>query len=176
VWLAAATRRALAGRDIGARGADALAFAPPAVLALVIALGVIGPQRAIRQAGARVDNLRAVAAAVAARERSGDAVLYLPRDAALVGVAYPAPFRRLRDIGLGESPVASATLRGTAASPAVIAVRLRDVRRLWTIQWVNPLSRSTAVPPSLAALLAPLQRAGRWRIQSVLLSLYLRKR
>ena len=176
VWLAAATRRALAAREPGARGADALAIAPSAVLALVIVLAVIGPQGAIRQVGARVDNLRAVATAIAARERSGDAVLYLPRDAALVGVAYPAPFRRLRDVGLGESPVASATLRGTAASHSVIAARLRDVGRLWTIQWASPLSRSTAVPPSLAALLTPLQPAGHWRIQSVLLRLYVRKR
>jgi mannosyltransferase len=102
-------------------------------------------------------------------------VLYLPRNTALVGVAYPAPFRRLRDIGLGKSPVASATLRGTEAPPGVVAARLRSVRRVWTVQWVNPLSRSSAVPPSLARLLAPLRLGGRWRIQSVLLRLYVRR-
>ena len=113
---------------------------------------------------------------IAARERPGDAVLYLPRDAELVGVAYPAPFRRLVDVGLGQTPIASATLRGTSAAPAVIAARLRDVRRLWTIQWASPLSRSTAAPAYLARLLAPLRSAGRWRIQSVLLRLYVRNR
>jgi mannosyltransferase len=175
-WLAVVTRRALAGRGLGTRLSDSLAFAPSVALAAVIVIAVISPQREIRQVGARVDDLRAVASVIAARERPDDAVLYLPRDTALVGVAYPAPFRRLRDVGLGETPIASATLRGTAASPAVIAARLRGVRRLWTVQWAKPLSRSTAAPANLARLLAPLRPAGRWRIRSVLLRLYVRKR
>jgi len=176
VWLGVLTRRALAGRGLGTRLPDALAAAPSAALAAVIVIAAIGPQREIRQVSARVDDLRAVASVIAARERPGDAVLYLPRDAELVGVAYPAPFRRLVDVGLGQTPIASATLRGTSAAPAVIAARLRDVRRLWTIRWASPLSRSTAAPAYLARLLAPLRSAGRWRIQSVLLRLYVRNR
>jgi len=174
VWLAVVTRRALAGRGLGIRQADALAVAPSAVLVAVMVSALIGPQREIRQVTARVDNLRAVAGVISAREQPGDAVLYLPRDTALVGVAYPAPFRRLRDVGLGESPVASATLRGTEAPLEVVAARLRSVRRVWAVQLVNPLSRSVTVPPSLARLLAGLRLTGRWRIQSVLLRLYLR--
>jgi len=176
VWLAAVTRRALAGRGIGARRADALAAAPSALLAAVILIAVTGPQREVRQVGARVDNLREVAQVIAKRERPGDAILYLPRDTALVGVAYPAPFRRLRDIGLGESPLASATLRGTAAPLHVVAARLRGVRRVWTVQWASPLSPAISVPRDMARLLAPLRLAGRWRIQSVLLRLYVRRR
>jgi mannosyltransferase len=176
VWLAVVTRLALAGRGLGSGRADALALAPAAVLAAIIVIAVIGPQREIRQVTARADDLRAVATVIAARERPGDAVLYLPRDTALVGVAYPAPFRRLRDIGLGESPLASATLRGTAAPQSVVAARLRDAQRVWTVQWVSPLSRSTTVPPGMARLLAPLRVIGHWRIQSVLLGLYARPR
>jgi mannosyltransferase len=174
VWLAVLTRRGLAGHGLRTRQADALAIVPSVVLAAVIVIALIGPQREIRQVTARADNLRAVASVIAAREQPGDAVLYLPRNTALVGVAYPAPFRRLRDIGLGKSPVASATLRGTEAPPGVVAARLRGVPRVWTVQWVNPLSLSSAVPPSLARLLAPLRLGGRWRIQSVLLRLYVR--
>ena len=177
VWLAAATRRGLAGRGLAARGlggrrADALAVVPSAALAVVIVVAVAGPQREIRQPDARADDLRAVASVIAARERPGDAVLYLPRDAALVGVAYPAPFRKLRDIGLGTSPVASATLRGRAAPPGVVAARLRGVRRVWTVQWAEPLSRATAAPASLTRLLTSMRVVGRWHIQSVVLRLY----
>ncbi len=172
-WLAAASRRALAGRGLGPRRADILAVAAPAVLAVLIAGVLVGPQREIRQPGARADDLRAVAGVVAARERAGDAVLYLPRDAELVGVAYPAAFRRLRDIGLGRSAVASATLRGLPAPPDVVAARLRGVRRVWTVQWAGPLSRSGAAPASLTRLLTSMRAIGRWHIQSVVLRLYL---
>ncbi|MGN6791139.1 MAG: glycosyltransferase family 39 protein [Streptosporangiaceae bacterium] len=172
VWLVRLTRRALAGRGLRPRLSDVLAAVPSAVLALIIVGFLIGPQREIRQVSARPDNLKAVAAVVARHERPGDAVLYLPRDTDLVGVAYPAAFRHLRDIGLGRSALASGTLRGIAAPPQVVASRLGQVRRLWTVQWANPLSRSTAAPSQLTRLLSRLHLIGRWRIQSVVLRLY----
>ncbi len=172
VWLATVTTRALAGRHLGRRLADVLAVVPPAVLALVVAGAVIGPQREIRQVGARADDLRAVANVIARHERPGDAILYLPRDAELVGVAYPAPFRRLRDIGQAKSPVASATLRGLPASPRVVAARLASVRRVWVVQWAHPLSRSSAAPAGLSRLLDGLHLIGRWQVQSVVLRLF----
>jgi mannosyltransferase len=172
VWLATLTRRALSGRDLDRRLADLLAAVPSAVLVLVIAGAVIGQQRAIRQVTARADDLRAVASVVARHERSGDAILYLPRDAELVGVPYPAPFRRLRDIGQAESPVASATLRGLPASPGVVAARLATVPRVWTVQWAHPLSRSSAAPARLTRLLDGLHLIGRWQVKSVVLRLF----
>ena len=138
----------------------------------MIVIALLGPQRAIRQVSARPDNLRMVAKVIAARERSGDAILYLPWDTELTGVAYPAAFRPLRDIGLAGGPVSSATLRGLPAPPRVVAARLRGVRRLWTVEWANPLSRSSAAPAGLTRLLAGLNLVGRWRIQSVVLSLF----
>jgi mannosyltransferase len=175
IWLAVLTRRAVAGRGLGPRRANLLAVLPSAALVLVIIAALIGPQAAIRQVSARADNLRGVSKVIAAHERPGDAILYLPQDAELVGVAYPAAFRPLRDIGLAEGPVASATLRGLPAAPQAIAARLNSVRRLWTVEWANPLSSSIAAPAGLTRLLAGLHLIDRWRIQSVVLSLYTRR-
>ncbi len=172
VWMVILTRRALAGRGLRPRAADVLAALPSAVLALIIVAALVGPQREIRQVNARPDDLRAVAAVVARHEQPGDAVLYLPRDTSLVGVAYPAAFRHLRDIGLGKSAVASGTLRGLAAQPRLVASRLAQVRRVWTVQWTNPLSRSTVAPAALTRLLAALHLVRTWRVQSVVLRLY----
>jgi mannosyltransferase len=173
IWAARMTRRVLAGRGLPGRRADLLAAAVPAAAVLAIAAALIGPQRAVRQDSARADNLRAVAAVIARHELPGDAILYLPRDTELVGVAYPAPFRRLSDIGLGRSAVASGTLRGTPAAASVVAARLRQVRRVWTVQWAVPLSRTTEAPASQTRLLTRMRLIGRWHIQSVILRLYL---
>ena len=108
------------------------------------------------------------------REHPGDAILYLPWDTALVGLAYPAPFTRLRDIGLGESPIASATLRGLPASQATVAARLRSVSRVWTVQWTPPQPTVGPAGSGSTALLAAraFRLVRRWRIESVFLSLY----
>jgi mannosyltransferase len=172
VWLVTLTRRALAGRGLQPRLADLFAAAPSAVLALLIVGILIGPQRDIRQVNARPDDLKAVAAVIAGRERPGDAVLYLPRDADAVEQAYPASFHHLRDVGLGESPLASATLRGIGAPPRVVASRLGHVRRLWTVQWAHPLSKSSVAPSQLTRILSGLHLIRQWRIQSVVLRLY----
>ena len=172
VWLTVLARRALAGRGLDRRAADTLAIVPAAVLVLATIALLVGAQRVVRLPGSKPDNLRAVAAVVGRNERPGDAIVYLPQDAELVGVAYPAPFRHLRDIGLGTSPDASGTLRGLPASPAVVAARLRTVSRLWTVQWAHELGQATAVPASLARLLRPLRLIRTWHVQSVLLRLY----
>ncbi|HEX5188820.1 MAG TPA: glycosyltransferase family 39 protein [Streptosporangiaceae bacterium] len=172
VWLVRLTRRALAGRGLRPRMADVLAVIPSAVLALLLVTALAGPQREIRQVSARPDNLRAVAAVIAGHERADDAVLYLPRETSFAAVAYPAAYRHLRDIGLGRSALASRTLRGTEAEPRLVASRLARVRRLWTLQLANPLSRSTAAPSQLTRLLSGLRLVRRWRIGSIVLRLY----
>jgi mannosyltransferase len=174
VWLVRLTADAVARRGLDGRRAQAVAVLPSALLAVVVLAALVSPQLAIRKPTARADDLRAVSAVLAAHERAGDAVLYLPWDTAVVGMAYPAPFARLRDIGLGTSPIASATLRGLPARRSVLAARLRTVRRVWTVQWtpsqpsVGPAGQgSTSVLTSAGFLLVR-----RWRIQSVFLSLY----
>ncbi len=171
-WLAVLIRRALAGRELGDRSAELLAIAPSAVLAAAIVLALISPQREVRLTPARADDLRAVAAVIGKRELPGDAILYLPWNTELVGVAYPAPFGKLRDIGSGASPIVSATLRGLPAGPGVVAARLRGVARVWTVQWAKPLTPGSAAPVGLTGLLSRMRMIGRWQVQSVVLRLY----
>ena len=170
VGLVALSRRAL-GRGVAGQRARVLALLPSALLIGVIVAVLAGPQRAIRLPDSRPDNLRAVAATLSRQERPGDAILYLPWDTALVGMAYPAPFDRLRDVGQGSSPIASHTLRGLAASPAVVAGRLRGVSRVWAVRWS---AAQPAVGPADTALLTAngFRQVRRWSIGSVILSLY----
>ena len=174
VWLATLTRRWLAGRPWPrlARRAQALSFVPSAVLAALIALAVAGPQAETRLTASRADDLRTISAVLAARERPGDAVLYLPRLVSVIGRAYPQPFDKLRDIGQRTDPVASGTLLGVPAPPGVVAGRLHGVHRVWVVEWVHPLAPDSVPPPNLLRLLTPLHMAGSWLIQSVLIILY----
>src|SRR6185437_6874545 len=108
VWLAKLTRDAAAARGVAAGRIRLLALLPSALLAVAVIAALIGPQRAIRLPSARADNLRAVAAVLTANERPGDAILYLPWDTAVISKAYPAPYAKLRDVGLSQTPIASA--------------------------------------------------------------------
>lgn len=150
-----------------------VAILPSVILVAAVVAALIGPQAAIRLPSARADNLRAVAATLSANERPGDAILYLTWDTALAGVAYPGPFTRLRDIGLGVSPIRSATLRGLPAPPAVVAARLHSVTRVWTVQWTPVLFSAGGASPGLLST-SGLRLTRRWHISSVVLSLYTR--
>lgn len=169
------TRKLLTGADSPEpERARTLAVVPPVLAALIVAGALAGPQWAIRQAGSRTDDLRAVAATLAANERGGDAIVYLPWDTRMVAAAYPAPFRRLRDIELGASPVASATLRGLQERPAVVVARLRGAGRVWAVRWAQPLPGGGGDRTDLAtaAAIAHMRLIRRWNIASVILSLY----
>jgi mannosyltransferase len=168
-WLA----RWIAGSPAGRR-IPALAWAVPLVILALAAALLVGPQRAARLTSARPDNLRGVSAVVAANERPGDAVFYLPSEVRVVSMAYPAPFRGLRDLALKAPPAASGTLSGTQVWAPVLARRFTGVRRVWLIQWADQLS----VPPGTSigreelALLHGMRLVRRWTVQSVVLSLY----
>ena len=149
-----------------------LSVVPSAALAVLFACSVIGPQVAIRQPDSRADNLRLLASIVATHEQPGDAILYLPRKTVVIGMAYPVPYSKLRDIGLQEGPIPSDTLRGLPAAPSVVAARLPGVRRVWTVEWLHPLASDSEPPADLVRLLAPMHMVGSWQIQSVLLCLY----
>lgn len=166
VWLTVVPGEAAARRGIPA-------VLLPAVVVAAIIVGLVGPQRAIRQPTARADNLRAVAAVLSSHERPGDAILYLPWDTAVISNAYPAPYAKLRDVGLGRTPIASATLRGQPAAPGVVTARLRGVSRAWTVQWTTPLPSVGPVRTGLVTG-SGLRLIRRWRVASVLLSLYAR--
>jgi mannosyltransferase len=168
-WLA----RWIAGSPAGWR-IPALAWAVPLVILALAAALLVGPQRAARLTSARPDNLRGVSAVVAANERPGDAVFYLPSEVRVVSMAYPAPFRRLRDLALAASPAVSGTLTGTQVRAPVLARRFTGVRRMWLIQWADQLSAapSTNIGREELALLRGMRLVRRWTVQSVVLSLY----
>lgn len=170
-WLARLARMtALGGRR------PALAILAPALLAVVLVAVLAGPQQRIRTDAARTDDLARVTAVIAANERPGDAILYTPWDTRVVGLTYPGPFTKLRDIGLGRSPVASATLTGQPASARVLARRFTQVQRLWAVRWsyVRRLPTHTAVQREQAKLIAAMVLVRRWFVKSVEISLYVR--
>jgi mannosyltransferase len=164
----------LARRLPGGQRSRAVAVLPSAVLAAVLAITLTGPQLAVRVTTNRTDDLRTVTAIVAANERPGDAIMYLPQTTRVVSMAYPAPFRRLRDVALGQSPASSATLLGVETSVPVLAGRLAGVRRIWTVNWQNSLTSLTSdrLAGQEEAQLSHMRLIGQWYVMSVVLSLY----
>ena len=138
------------------RGIPALAWGTPAVILVVLAALVAGPQRAARLTSARPDNLRGVSAVVAANMRPGDVVFYLPSEVRVVSMAYPAPFGELRDLALKQSPVESDSLTGTQVWAPVLAKRFAGpppVHRVWLVQWADQLSVRPSTKIGLEELL-----------------------
>jgi len=154
----------------------------PVALAAVVVLGLaallVGPQGAIRQTAARPDNLRLASAIVAANEQPGDVVFYIPLDSQVLGTGYPAPFERLRDIALAESPIASGTLTGTEiTSPALLKSRFTDVRRVWVVTGAGNYKFPVPNTPVDEEKMALIAAAGmhiihRWVAGVVMLTLY----
>jgi mannosyltransferase len=151
---------------------------PAALVIAVLAALLAGPQQAIRQTAARPDNLRKASAVMAAHEQPGDVVFYIPFTMRVLGTGYPAPFLRLRDIALGKSAIASATLTGTEiTSPAELKSRFTDVRRVWVVtgasnyKFPKPVTRMDKEKLALLAG-AGLRVIGRWQAGEVMLTLY----
>jgi mannosyltransferase len=155
-----------------------VAWVPAAVVVVALAALLISPQHAIRQSSARPDNLRLASQIVAANERPGDVVFYLPVNMHVLGTGYPAPFLKLRDIALAESPIASATLTGTEVStPAELASRFTDVSRVWVVTGGSGDKFPTPGNPvdkEKLALLSGWHIVHRWMAGEVMLTLYAR--
>jgi len=153
-----------------------LAWLPAVVIIAGLAALLAGPQQAIRQTAARPDNLRLASAVVAANEQPGDVVFYIPFTMRVLGTGYPAPFARLRDIALAKSALASATLTGTeVTSPAVLAGRFTDVRRVWVVTGASNYKfpvPSTRADKEKMALVAGMHILHRWQAGEVMLTLY----
>jgi mannosyltransferase len=167
--------RMIASSRVGHR-IPALAWAVPLVLLAVVAAALTGPQLAVRRTSARPDNLRGVSAVVAANERPGDVVFYLPSEVRVVSMAYAGPFRKLRDLALKQSPAASDSLTGTQVWAPVLARRFAapGVRRVWLVQWAGQLSvrPDTKIGREELVLTRRMHLVRRWTVQSVVLSLY----
>jgi mannosyltransferase len=153
------------------------AWLPAVVIGVGLAALLVAPQQQIRSAGSRPDNLRKASALLAARERPGDAVFYLPPNMRVLGMGYPAPFQRLRDVALNLTPVAAANLIGTQVTPSVLRHRLAGVTRVWVVTGTanHRLPRaSTPVEKAEMALIGHWRLAGRWTAGMVALRLYVR--
>ena len=159
-------------------GSVSLAWAPSGLVLVVLAVLLISPQHAIRQSSARPDDLRLASQIVAAHEQPGDVVLYMPDDMYVLGTGYPAPFLKLRNIGLAESPIASATLTGREVrSPAELASRFTDVRRVWFVTGSSNYkfpTPGTPVDKEKLALVSGMHIVRRWMAGEVMLTLYAR--
>jgi mannosyltransferase len=100
----------------------------------VIALAGLPSQLAYRAPAGHVDNFRLIAQTLAAHERPGDAVIYVPGYWRQISDAYPASFVRLRDIALARTPEQEDDLSGSQVSTAQLISRLRTVHRVWLIE------------------------------------------
>ena len=156
------------------RAGGAAAWLPATLILVLLAALVAGPQRAVRRTSP-VDNLRGTAAVVAARERPGDAVLYMPETKRVVGIAYPAPFRRLWDVELGRTPAAAGNLLGTEVSAATLRARFATVGRVWVVSGRRVFPEAPGREEAgEAPLLRPFRLVQRWYVAHDMISLYSR--
>jgi mannosyltransferase len=149
-WLAGLMASGLGKMTPASPATRALAWLPSVLIVVMVAVMVTGQQQLVRRSFSypRGDNLRHLSRVIAAREQPGDAVLYLPPERRIAAMAYPGPFRRLRDVALLRSPVASATLEGTEVSPATLRRRFTGVQRVWLIA----LGYRRHLPPPVTAM------------------------
>ena len=173
--LAGVTR--LATRVPWPAAGSVLAWLPGTLLLMLLAALVAGPQRSIRSAASRPDDLRTASAILAAHAHRGDAVLYLPANRRAFSMAYPAPFRRLHDVALAASPATAGNLIGTDVPPATLRARFTTVDRVWVVSGRNRrlfLHPAGRVAKAEVALLKPLHLVQHWYTRGVMLSLYRR--
>ena len=162
---------------ITVRGTGGAAVWLPAILILaLLAALVVGPQRSVRAAPSRLADLRGTAAVLAAHGRRGDAVLYVPPSNRVFSLAYPAPFRRLRDVALEQSPAAAANLSGAEVTAGVLRARFASVGRVWVVSGRRMFPfPDGGLEPAEAGLLRSFTLARRWYVGEGMLSLYRRR-
>jgi len=159
------------------RGTGGAAVWLPAVLILVLLVAlVVGPQRSVRAPASRLADLRGTAAVLAVQGRRGDAVLYVPPSNRVFSLAYPAPFRRLRDIALAQSPAAAANLSGAEVTAGVLRARFGAVGRVWVVSGRRMFPfPDGGLEPAEARLLRSFSLVRRWYVGAGMLSVYRRR-
>jgi mannosyltransferase len=108
----------------------------PAKAARVVAVALVAAAAAtqpLTRPAESHNDLRAAAALLQSQSRRGDVVVFPDIAKRLITDAYPADFRRVRDIGLDNSPSARSSLYGLNVGESVLWHRLADVDRIWII-------------------------------------------
>jgi len=149
-------------------GLASLGRAGTAAGLIIIVLLALPGQISDRKVNSHSRNLRELSHLVGVHSRPGDALLFPHLNDHGFEAAYPAGYRSLRDVGLGQTPVQSATLFGTNAPASVIRRRLTTTTRLWVIETG---SKGGHVP-----LLTGLgfRQVHRWTVTGIWLVLYTR--
>jgi mannosyltransferase len=137
-------------------------------LALIVLIALPG-QVSVRRVGSHSENLRQLSHVVATHSRPGDALLFPRLSDREFETAYPAGYRSLRDVGLGQTAAGSATLLGTKAPAPVVRSRLATVTRVWVIETGDERGHV----PLLAGL--GFHEAHRWTVSGIWLVLYTRQ-
>jgi mannosyltransferase len=161
----AGARAARAGRA----GLAGLGWATATAALVIVALFGLPAQARIRRSVGHVDNIRGADQIIAARMKTGDAVIFDTPANENLQAAYPYGLARLRNIALHETPAQAATLAGTELPAEVVRPRIQSVPRLWVIE-VHHDKRL----PVLQGL--GLQLVGRWHTRDLWLLLYAQRR
>ena len=168
-----------AARPTGPAWLSSLAAIPALAAAIALVVALQPADALVRQPGYRPDSLEHESALIAANAKPGDIVFFIPVNDRIVSMPFPGPWRELRDIALGVTPVASDTLYGTDVTPAVLLSRFTHVTRVWVVSSSEvplPAYLSSAQATSLdreeARLVGAMRRVHRWRDGDTELSLY----
>ncbi|MFC9396923.1 glycosyltransferase family 39 protein [Streptomyces sp. NPDC057027] len=124
----------------------------------------------------RVDDLREVAAYVAAQTRPNDAVLFVPSYQRHIFLTYDREFAGRRDIALEAGAAASGTFYGQEFDAARIGARIGAERRIWVVAWPSAWSEQWFdEDPKITALRKGFELARSTRLKSGLVQLYVRE-
>jgi len=137
-------------------------------LILIVLSGLPGQQHA-RAVSGHSENLRQLSHLLARHARPGDAVIFAGRNDREFAAAYPAGYRNLRDVALGQAAISAGHLLATDAPAAVVRSRLATLTRLWAVE--TGADRGNV--PVLAGLgFRPIRR---WNVTGIWLVLYTRQ-
>jgi mannosyltransferase len=180
-WLCRLARVALgragAGRALGRL--TWLAFLPALAAAVALVVALLPADAVVRSSSYQPDNLEREAGIIAANARPGDIVFFIPVNDRIVSMPFPSSWRKLRDIALETSPVASDTLYGTDVGPAALLRRFTHVTRVWVISSADDpeaaylaTTEPTALDREEYRLVGAMRRIHRWRDGDTELTLY----
>ena len=154
-----------------------LGWLPAAAILILLVIALIPADARVSLPSSRPDNLAGDSQIVAANAKPGDIVFFIPMSYRPIAVEYPAQWRGIRDIALGQSPVSSDTLYGIDVSPAELLKRFTDVTRVWVYSAPNVASyldsaRATPVDKEETSLIARMKVVRRWIDGDKMLTLY----